>query len=150
MTPEDFFDRFSLTLDNLKEKYQLETRHDALILWFAENCLLLEPDDVIERIVKDGHAEGVDAVLIDGSQYLLLLVQGKSVDSFSKTTNNYSENDLKLTLEGVRFLLRGDYKGKITPKLENLIDEYHELDRTMDYKNQIVFVTLKKPPVSFL
>lgn len=149
MTPEDFFDRFILSLENLKDTYQLDTLHDALILWVGENCISLDPDDVRDRIVKDSHAEGVDAVLIDSLQRVLIFVQAKAADTFTSTSNNYSETDLKNTLEGVRFLLRSNYKGHITPKLENLVDEYHELDRTFDYKTIVLFVSLKDKPVAY-
>ena len=67
--------------------------------------------------------------------------------NWRNTKKNFSENDVKSTLDGIRLLLRGDYKGKITPELENLVNEYHELDRTGDYKTAILFLTLKKKPV---
>ena len=50
-------------------------------------------------------------------------------------------------MSGIRFLLQSDYKGKITPELENLIDEYHEFDRTGDYDTIIMFLILKDQPV---
>lgn len=147
MNERDFFDRFISLLENTKERYELDDIHDALILWFGENYLSLDPDDVKERIVQDKHAEGIDAVLIDQRNYNLIFIQAKTATTFDKTKNNFPEDDLKLTLEGVRLLVRGDYKGKITPELENLVDEYHELDRTSDYKTKILFLTLKKDPV---
>ena len=148
MTPEEFYDRFILALTSMKDKYELDSLHDALVLWFAENYLLLDPEDVRERIVKDSHAEGVDAVLIDPSNHDLLFVQARTAETFGNTNSNYGENNVKLTLQGMRFLLRGDYKGKITPSLENLVDEYHDLDHTEDYKTKVLFLTLKKPPIS--
>lgn len=147
MNKKDFFDRFMGLLGNIKDKYDLETMHDALILWFGENFLFLGPDEVKERIVKDKHAEGVDAILVDQINYNLLFIQARTVDNFDNTENNFPETELKSTLEGIRFLLRGDYKGEITPELENLVDEYHELDKTVDYKSRILFLALKKEPV---
>ena len=147
MNKRDFFDRFTGLLENTKEKYELDTKHDALIMWFGENYLSLDPNETKERIVNDKHAEGVDAILIDQINYNLLFIQAKTVENFGNTMNNFSENDVKLTLEGIRFLLQSDYKGKITPELENLVDEYHELDRTGDYKTTILFLILKKEPV---
>ncbi len=146
MNERDFFDRFISLLENTKERYELDDIHDALILWFGENYLSLDPEDLKERIVKDKHAEGIDAVLIDQRNYNLFFLQAKTVITFDNTTNNFPENDVKLTLAGVRFLVKSDYKGKITPELENLIDEYHELDRTGDYKTTVLFLTLKKEP----
>jgi len=142
----DFFDRFIRLLENTKEKHELETIHDALIVWFGENYLFLDPEEVKERIVQDKHAEGVDSVLIDQINYQLFLIQAKTVDNFDNTRKNFPESDIKLTLEGIRFLLRGDYKGKITPRLENLVDEYHDKDVSSDYKTKILFLTLKKKP----
>lgn len=147
MERKDFFDRFVELLKNTRDKYELDTVHDALILWFGEYYFSLDPEEVRERIVHDRHAEGVDGILIDQMNYELLFIQAKTVDDFDHTENNFSENDLKSTLDGIRFLLRGDYKGKITPELENLVDEYHELDRTGDYKTKILFLILKKKPV---
>jgi len=147
MNENVFFDRFSGLLTNTKERYDLNDIHDSLIVWFCENYLSLDPNEVKERIVKDSHAEGVDAVLIDEINYRLIFIQAKTVNNFENTKNNFQENDLKLTLEGFRFLAKGDYKGKITPELENLIDEYHELDKTGNYKTAIIFLTLKKPPI---
>jgi hypothetical protein len=147
MNKRDFFDRFIGLLENTKEKYELDTKHDALIMWFGENYLSLDPDETKERIVNDKHAEGVDSILIDQINYNLFFIQAKTVENFENTTNNYSENDVKSTLQGIRFLLQGDYKQKITPELENLVDEYHELDRTGDYKTTIIFLALKNEPV---
>lgn len=147
MNKRDFFDRFIGLLENTKDKYELETKHDALIMWFGENYLSLDPDDIKERIVNDKHAEGVDAILIDQINYNLLFIQAKTVENFDNTTNNFSENDVKSTLQGVRFLLQGDYKNRITPGLENLVDEYHELDKLGDYKTTIIFLALKSKPV---
>ncbi len=65
MNEKDFFDRFIGLLGNIKDRNDLDTIHDAMIMWFGENYLSLDPDDVKERIVEDTHAEGVDAVLID-------------------------------------------------------------------------------------
>jgi hypothetical protein len=147
MNNRDFFDRFIGLLENTKERYELENMHDALILWFGENYLSLDPDEIKERIISDKHAEGIDSILIDQVNYKLFFVQAKTVISFDNTNNNFSENDVKSTTDGVRFLLKDYYKGKITPGLENLVDEYHELDRTGDYKTTILFLTLKKRPV---
>lgn len=147
MNERDFFDRFTGLLKNAKEKYELDTLHDALIVWFGENYLFLDPEEVIERTIKDTHAEGIDAILIDKINYKLFFIQAKTVDDFTNTEKNFPENNVKSTLEGIRFLLKDDYKKKITPKLENLIDEYHELDKTGDYKTIVLFLTLKKRPV---
>ena len=147
MNKNDFFERFISLLKNTQKKFELDNIHDALILWFGENYLLLDPEEVKERIIKDKHAEGIDAVLIDQINYDLLFIQAKTVNEFDKTNNNFGENDVKLTLEGMRLLLRGDYKEKITPELDNLVNEYHELDNTGDYKTTILFLTLKQKPI---
>ncbi len=147
MNKRDFFDRFMESLKNTKKNYELDTLHDALIMWFGENYLSLDPDEIQERIVKDKRAEGVDAILIDKINFKLLFIQAKTVENFKNTNNNFPENDLKSTLEGVRFLLQGDYKGSITPELENLVNEYHELDKTSSYTTAILFLILKKKPV---
>lgn len=147
MNERDFFSRFISLLENTKERYELDNIHDALILWFGENYLSLDPEEVKERIVQDKHAEGIDAVLIDQRNYNLFFIQAKTVTTFENTKNNFSENDVKLALEGIRFLVKGDYKGKITPELENLIDEYHELDKTGNYTAKALFLTLMKEPI---
>lgn len=147
MNENVFFDRFSGLLTNTKDRYDLNDIHDSLIVWFCENYLSIDPNEVKERIVKDSHAEGVDAVLIDEINYRLIFIQAKTVSNFENTKNNFQENDLKLTFEGFRFLAKGDYRGQITPELENLINEYHELDKTGNYKTSIIFLTLKKPPL---
>jgi|GEM_PF-1483408 len=149
MDKKDFFDRFIRLLENTKEKHELDNLHDALIMWFGENYLFLDPDEIKERIVNDKHAEGIDAILIDSTNYSLFFIQAKSVKNFDTAENNFSENDVKSTLGGIRFVLKGDYKGKITPELENLVDEYHDLDKTGDYKSAIIFLTLKKKPVDY-
>ncbi|MDH4223013.1 MAG: AIPR family protein [candidate division Zixibacteria bacterium] len=148
MDEKSFFERFKNSLENTKEKYDLNNIHDALIVWFGENFLSLDPDVVIDRIVDDSHAEGIDSVLIDQSNYNLFFIQAMTASDFEKTKNNFPENKIKLTMEGVRFLLKGDYKGNITPELENLVDEYHELDKTGDYQTKVLFLTQKKEPVA--
>jgi len=149
MDKKDFFDRFIGLLENTKEKYELENIHDALIVWFGEYYLCLDPEELIERIIADKHAEGVDSILIDQINYTLAFIQASTTDDFDNTKKNFSENKVKSTLEGIRFLLKGDYKRKITPELENLTNEYHELDKTGDYQTAIFFLCLCDKPVSF-
>ena len=90
MNKEDFFGRFDRLLENAKERYELDTLHDALILWFGENYLFLDPCETADRIVKDSHAEGVDAILINPVDYELIFIQAKIVDNF-KTRRNISQ-----------------------------------------------------------
>jgi len=147
MNKQDFYDRFKRLLENTKERYELDTLHDALIMWFGEFYYSLDSDDIKERIVNDRCAEGVDAVLIDQINHNLIFVQAKTVENFNNTKKNLSETAIKSTLLGIEFLLKGDYKGKITPELENLVDEYHELDRTGDYKTIVLFLHLNEEPI---
>jgi hypothetical protein len=147
ITKKDFYDRFIALLDNVRDTYELNNIHDALIVWYGENVLFLDPVDAKERVVTDNCAEGVDSILVDEESYHLKFVQCKTVASFNKTKDNYSENDIKSTLAGVRYLLKGDYKEHITPKMENLVDEYHELDKTGNYITSVTFIALKDLPV---
>ena len=149
MNEKDFFDRFKRILNRTKELHNLDNLHDALIVWYAENALFLDPEDTIERIVTDKHGEGVDAFLVDENNSKLIFVQAKTVDNFTRTKNNLPENDIKKTLEGVRFLIREEYKGKITPELENLVDEYHDREKKGIYKTQILFLTLRQKPADY-
>jgi hypothetical protein len=64
MDKQTLFDRFILLLNNIKDKHGLKNIHDALILWFSENYLSLEADEIKSNIIEDKHAEGVDAILI--------------------------------------------------------------------------------------
>jgi len=89
MNEKDFFDRYFELLKNTKESHELDTLHDALILWFGENFLFLDPDVLPERIIEDKHAEGVDAVFIDQTDYKLLFIQARTVESFDNTTSNF-------------------------------------------------------------
>lgn len=146
MTEKIFFDRLINILENLKNDYDLDNIHDSLILWFSENYLNLDPQETVDRIVTDKRAEGVDSVLIDQTNYELIFIQAKSVNCFENTLNHFKENDIKLTLSGITYLLKSNYTGKITPELENLINEYHELEQSAEYKTVIIFLTLKKPP----
>ena len=88
-----------------------------MILWYGENCLCLILT-MSRRIVLDSHAEAIDAVLVDQLNFQLILLQAKTVQKYEDVAKSYSENDVKLTLEGARFLLRGDYHGRITQNLK--------------------------------
>lgn len=147
MDDATFFDRFKKLLEKIREKYELDNIHDALLLWFGENYFYLDPEDIKDRIVRDSHAEGIDGIFVDEKQFNLLFVQGETVSQLDNTQNNFSETKLKSTLQGARFLLKGDYKSKITPELENYTDEYHEFDKTGNYKTKILFIILKQKPV---
>lgn len=147
MQDKDFFERLKALLQKTREEYGLTNLHDAFIVWYAENALQMDAEEVIERIVTDTHGEGVDAVLVDNNEMRLIFLQAKTVTDYLHSQRNLSENDIKTTLEGVRFLIFGDYKGKITPDLENLIDEYHEKANTGEYTTQLVFLVLKQPPL---
>lgn len=143
------FDRLLLALGRRMNGCGLASVHDALIHWWAEYALGLDPGDAKDRIVTDAHAEGIDALLLDTSNYQQVFVQAKTVSDFDHVKNNYAENDLKLALAGLRFLLRGDYRGKITPQLENLVDEFHANDRSHAYKTVMSFLALKAPPADW-
>lgn len=147
MEKQDFYTRFTDLLDNLRDRHELKNRHDALILWFAENVLAIDPEDVKERIIEDKFAEGVDSLLLDQDDFKQFFLQAEGVETFKNTEANFSETKIKSTLQGVSLLLKGDYKGKISPELENLTDEYHENDKTGNYSSHVIFIILKKPPV---
>lgn len=147
MVTKDWFGRFIRLLETIQDRYELESIHDTIILWFGENHLLIDLDDILDRIVVDAHAEGVDAILVDHKNSDLIFVQAETVANYDNTSDNFSENKLKNTFEGLRLLLRGDYKGKITPKLENLVDEYHDYDRRGNFKTKVVFIALKQKPL---
>lgn len=149
MDIELFYEQFITLLDNLKDEYELESRHDALILWFGENSINLESAEVKNRIFTDSYAEGIDAVLLDEQNLTFYFIQAKTVNQFSNTGSNLSEIDVKSTLSGTKFLLKGNYKGKITPVLENLVDEYHELVKTFRYQTVVLFLIMMKDPTDF-
>ena len=144
MDETNFFERFNKLLDRAKRDYELENHHDALILWFLENYYGLDSEDIKERIVEDSHAEGVDGIFVDQRKFNLLFVQGETATTLKKAKNHFKETKLKNVLQGARFLLRGDYIGKITPELENYTKEYHELEKTGNYNTKIIFITMKK------
>jgi len=82
MEEKVFFDRFIMLLQGVQERYELESTHDALIMWFGEYFLYLDPDDIKQRIVKDSHAEGVDALLLNDKNLELVFVQARTVEKF--------------------------------------------------------------------
>lgn len=147
MTNQDLFDRLIRLLKQFQENHSLESLHDAFILWFAQYHLALDPDEVAERIVQDRHAEGVDALLVDHHKRILYFLQAKTTSKAAQMEKNLPETELKTMLAGVQFLLQGDYRSKITPELEDLVDEYHTLDKTGDYKTKVLFAHWKANPV---
>ena len=80
----------------------MDSIHDSLIVWFAENSMYLDADEIKERIVEDKHAEGIDAVLIDQRNYIIYFVSAKT-NAFDGIERNLPENDVKSTLAGMRF-----------------------------------------------
>lgn len=144
MEEKDFFDRFIKLLENEKTNQELENIHDALIYWIGVYMFNLDSDDMKDRIVRDDFAEGVDAIWIDSNEFEMSFIQALTKNDLDQTKQSFPENKIKLTLEGVRLLIAGDYKGRITPKLENLTDEYHDLEITGNYKVLIRFLTLSK------
>ena len=145
----DFYNRLISLLNNIKEIYDLNDIHDAFIVWFSENKYNISTEDVIERIVHDSHAEGIDAVLVDQNNYTLYFLSANTVEKYNNTRKNLSETDIKSTLGGIRLLLTDNYKGIITPELENLINEYHELVNRGIYETKIIFLTMNKEPVDY-
>ena len=148
MENKDFFERLASALENIQKEHELENKHDALLFWYLLYKYDLDPTDLAERIVHDKQAEGVDGVVLDARQNYFYFVQGKSVEKFTNTAKNLSETDVKTTLAGVHFLIKGSYKGKITPGLENFVDEYHDFERSGDYKTRVLFIVEQQPPVS--
>ncbi len=62
--------------------------------------------------MKDSRAEGIDAILVDQENFELIFIQAKLVNDYDSTKKNFPENDIKLTLQGIRFLLRGGLQRK--------------------------------------
>jgi hypothetical protein len=148
MDDKTFYERLASALQSIKDEYELADKHDALIFWYLRFKFDLDESDLKDRIVRDMHAEGVDALILDSRQRTFYFVQGKSSDAFDGVTRNLGENEVKKTLSGTSYLLNGDYKGHITPELENFVDEYHDFDRSGDYQTKVLFLIEKKPPVS--
>lgn len=95
MKPEDFFSRLNSLLEKIRLKYGLDSTHDAFVLWFGEHILMLDPEDVIDRIVGDAHAEGVDSILMDSANLEMVFLQAKTVKDFTKTQRHYPEKGIK-------------------------------------------------------
>ena len=144
----DYYTKIDAFLKTVMQKNNLDTIHDALLFWYGENFLKNDTDDLKERIVPDGSAEGIDAILIDKTKPTIYFLQGKVVADVDKVFDDFEENKIKLTLMGAELLLKGNYKGKITPDLENFVDEYHELNKYGNYETILLFLAMKKPPQS--
>lgn len=143
-----FFKRFTSLLRGVKEKTELDSIHDALIFWTGVNYIGIEDDECKERIVSDRCAEGIDGILVDNNDFVLYIVSGKTVTTYKNTKKNFPENSVKLALAGAKFITKGEYRGKITPQLENLVDEYQELQNTGEYEVKMLFIVLQKDPVA--
>ena len=96
MNENDFYDRFQLLLENTKDRNELDSKHDALIQWFGEYFLGIDPDEVKERIVKDSHAEGIDSILIDQKNYRVYFIQAKNVEKYEN--GNLEGNRFTITI----------------------------------------------------
>ena len=140
-----FSDIYSLLI-NIKKENGLENEHDALIFWYASWFLGIDTDEIKERIVKDTRGEGIDAILLDEINKTFYFVQAETVKDIKSTENEFSENKIKTTLTGLRLLITGDYRGKITKEIENFVDEFHDINKYNEYKTIMLFLTMKKTP----
>ncbi|EQD30087.1 hypothetical protein B2A_14295, partial [mine drainage metagenome] len=75
-------------------------------------------------------------------------IQGKTVADFEATKKEFPENDIKKTILGANLLITGNYRKSITPELENLVDEFHNKTSNGLYETRLIFLTMKKFPVS--
>lgn len=148
LSKKDFYDRFIIQLDNIKSNYNLRSTHDGLIHFFGQYVLRLDPDDVATRIVTDRSTEAVDALLLDPKTSTFYFVAASKPDKFEKTAHHFEEKIIRGTLNGMNFLLDGNYKGNITPTLENLVDEYHDRIKTGEYTTRLLFLGLRADPNS--
>lgn len=96
----------------------------------------------------DTNGEGIDAIFFDEDNREFWFVQGKGITQFNHSRYQFPENDIKITIAGLEFLLTGDYKGKITPLIETYVDEFHQAEREASCKKNLVFLTLKTEPPS--
>lgn len=148
MSGEIDFENLKRTLKIVKSDYIFTDKdlHDSLIAWFSENYLDLDSDIIKEGIVKDTKTEGIDAVFLDEDNNTYHIISAKSKNDFKKTKNNFSESEVLKTIAGFEFLLKSDYKGKITPELENLIDEFHDKINTGGYTTYLTFIAMLGDP----
>ena len=149
MSNEIDFENLKRTLEMVKSDYGFTDGylHDSLIAWFSENYLDLDSDIIKEGIVKDTKTEGIDAVFLNEDNNTYHIISSKSKNDFEKTKNNFPESEVLKTIAGFEFLLKHDYKGKITPELENLIDEFHDKINTGGYTTYLTFVAMLEYPL---
>ncbi len=145
---EIFYLRLLGALKHTKETFELRNIHDALIVWYGQNRYFIDPEDIKDRIVEDKHAEGIDAILFDKSNNRFIFVQAKTVERYDRTKKHLPENELKKVTAGFGLLVSEKIKGKITPLLQNLVEEYKEYDNKGYYDTEILILTLKRRPAS--
>lgn len=147
MDDKTFYERFQQELFNIAENEGFDNIHKAFIFWVGKNYLFLEDDEDIKSRISDGSSdEGIDAIFIDETNHIIYLINATTVENFENTTKNLPENDLKIMFQGFRFITKGDYRGKVNPKLEDLTKEYHQLLNTGEYKVKIMFFHFNKIP----
>lgn len=142
------FENLKRTLEIVKSDYGFidEYLHDSFIAWFSENYLDLDSDIIKEGIVKDKKTEGIDAVFLNEDNNTYHIISAKSKNDFEKTKNNFPESEILKTIAGFEFLLKSDYKCKITPEIENLIDEFHDKINTGGYTTYLTFIAMLEDP----
>lgn len=148
MNDELDFENLKRTLEIVKSEYKFEDEHlhNSLIAWFAENYLDLDSDIIKEGIVKDSRTEGIDSIFLNEEKNVYYIISTKSKNDFKNTINNYPESEILKTIAGFEFLLKSDYKGKITPEIENLVDEFHDKISTGGYTTCLIFLAMLEEP----
>ena len=134
-------------LDKILQTNSFVDRSKSLIYWFAKNYIGIDDDDEIKTRITDGsNDEGIDGIFVD-EDGVIWVVNASIVNTFDHTSNYLPETDLKIAFEGFRLITVGDYRGKVNPFLEDLLREYHELQKT-GASLRFVFVHLNQKPAS--
>jgi hypothetical protein len=144
---DSFYKLFIQELDKIVADNSFADRSKAMIFWFAKNFIGVNDDDEIKTRITDGpNDEGIDGIFVD-EDGVIWVVNACTVNTFGNTTKNLPETDLKIAFEGFRLITIGDYRGKVNPLLEDLLKEYHELQKT-GASVKFVFVHLSQKPAS--
>jgi hypothetical protein len=150
MEDEDFYNRFMRDLKNIAESRNYKSQPGkAFVFWLAKNYFHIEDEDECEARISDGfNDEGIDGIFIDEEEGFIYIVNASTVTHFKNTHGNIPEGDIKNLFAGYELITFGDYRGKVNPILEDLVKEYHELQKTAEFNVKLMFFSLTKPPIS--
>ena len=150
MDHSEFYDRLKREVLTSQESFGEPTLARGFAAWIGTYLFeIVDKEECRNSICDQGNDQGIDGVFFDEETKTVEIVQLEFPQK-QNMGNSFSENKIVKTLAGVRLITRGEFRGKVAPRLEELAKRYIDAVNGSGYRVKVSFVSLYGPPVNNL